>query len=130
MRGRVLEVTGNLVTIEPERPFQCFGCMQGECRKIAPVKAEKTRDREISAGQFVETGASGKSLFTQALGAFLPPAMGFTGGYLATALLFPSLSEASRAAAGLVLLFAGGAGFYAFRRRFPPKTLPRIVRVL
>jgi positive regulator of sigma E activity len=104
--------------------------MQGECGKIAPVKAEKPPDRELSAGQFVETGLSGKALFVQALGAFLPPALGFTGGYLATALAFPSLGEASRAAAGLVLLFAGAAGFYAFRRRFPPKTLPRIVRVL
>jgi positive regulator of sigma E activity len=126
MRGRVLELTGNLVTIEPERPFQCFGCMEGECKKIAPVKAEKTRDRELLPGQFVETAVSGKSLFTQALGAFLPPAMGFTGGYLATALLFPSLGEASRAMIGLILLFAGGAGFYAFRRRFPSKILPRI----
>jgi positive regulator of sigma E activity len=104
--------------------------MQGECKKIAPVRAEKTRNRELSPGQLVETGLSGKLLFTQALGAFLPPAAGFAGGYLATALLFPSLGEASRAAAGLILLFAGAAGFYAFRRRFPPKTLPRILRVL
>jgi positive regulator of sigma E activity len=104
--------------------------MEGECGKIAPVKAEKTRDRELSAGQFVETGVSGRELFVQALGAFLPPAMGFTGGYLAMGLAFPSLGEASRAAAGLVLLFAGAAGFYVFRRRFPPKILPRVVRVL
>jgi positive regulator of sigma E activity len=130
MRGRVLEVSGKLVTIEPERPFQCFGCMQGECGKIAPVKAEKTRNRELSPGQFVETGVSGKTLLTQTLGALLPPATGFTGGYLATTLIFPSLGEASRAAIGLILLFAGAAGFYVFRRHFPPKTLPRIVRIL
>jgi positive regulator of sigma E activity len=130
MRGRVLELNGNLVTIEPERPFQCFGCMQGECKKIAPVKAEKTRDVELAPGQLVETGVSGKALFTQALGAFLPPLAGFTGGYLVTAWRFPSLGEAPRAAAGTFLLFAGAAIFHAFRKRFPPKILPRILRVL
>jgi positive regulator of sigma E activity len=130
MRGRVLELNGNLATIEPERPFQCFGCMRGECGKIAPVKAEKARDRELAPGQLVETGVSGKALFTQALGAFLVPAAGFAGGYLAAARFFPSLGEASRAAAGALCLFAAGAAFYAFRKRFPPKTLPRILRVL
>jgi positive regulator of sigma E activity len=126
----VLEVAGNLVTIEPERPFQCFGCMQGECRRIAPVKAEKTQNAELAPGQFVETGVGRKALFIQAFGALLPPVLGFAGGYLATALLLPSLGEASRAAVGAFLLFAGAAGFYLFRRHFPPKTFPRIVRIL
>jgi positive regulator of sigma E activity len=130
MRGRVLELNGNLVTLEPERPFQCFGCMQGECKKIAPVKAEKPRDRELAPGQLVETGVSGKALFTQAFGAFLPPAVGFAGAYLAAARCFPSRDEAFRAAAGTLFLFAGATIFYAFRKRFPPKNLPRILRVL
>jgi positive regulator of sigma E activity len=130
MRGRVLEVAGNSVILEPERPPRCFGCMQGDCTKTAPLKAEKNRGMELAPGQLVETGVEGRILFSQALGALLPPAAGFTGGYLAAALLFPSLGEAFRAASGALLLFAVGAAFYAFRRRFPPRTLPRIVRVL
>jgi hypothetical protein len=96
---------------------------------MAPVMAEKRGNTELAPGQLVETGA-GKALFIQALGALLPPVLGFTGGYLATALFLPSLGEASRAATGALLLFAAAAGFYLFRGRFPPKTLPRIVRIL
>jgi hypothetical protein len=130
MRGRVLKVAGNLVTLEPERPFQCFGCMQGECRQIAPVKAEKTRNTELTPGQLVETGVGRKALFIQTLGALLPPVLGFAGAYRATTLFLPSLGEASRAAVGVLFLFAGAAGFHLFRKRFPPRTLPRIVRTL
>jgi positive regulator of sigma E activity len=104
--------------------------MEGECKRIAPVKVEKTRNTELEPGQLVETGVGRKALFIQALEALLPPLLGFAGGYLAMALLLPSLGEASRAATGALFLFAGAAGFYAFRKRFPPKTLPRIVRIL
>ncbi|MDR3192744.1 MAG: SoxR reducing system RseC family protein [Treponema sp.] len=130
MRGRVLDLSGNLVTLEPERPPQCFGCVRGECKKMAPVKAENTLDRELALGRLVEIGVSGTALFIQALEAFLPPLAGFAGGYLLTAWRFPSLGEAPRAAAGVLLLFAAAAAFYAFRKRFPPKTILRIRRVL
>jgi positive regulator of sigma E activity len=104
--------------------------MQGDCKKIAPLEAEKAPDMELAPGQLVETGAGKKALFTQALGALLPPLAGFAGGYLAAARCFPSRGEGFRAAGGVFLLFAGAAVFYAFRRRFPSRNLPRILRVL
>jgi hypothetical protein len=131
MRGRVLELSGNTVIIEPDRPAQCFGCLQSECKKgFAPVQAEREGTMDLAPGQLVETGGNGKTLFAQALGAFLPLPVGFITGYLGTALLFPATGEGPRAAAGALLLFVAAAGFYVFRRRFPPKALPRILRIL
>jgi hypothetical protein len=105
--------------------------MQGECNQDpAPIKVEKERKLDLTPGQLVETGGNGKALFAQALAAFLPLPAGFITGYLGLPLIFPSVGESPRAAAGALLLFAAAAGFYAFRRHFPPKTLPRIVRVL
>jgi hypothetical protein len=131
MRGRVLEVADNTVLIEPERPAGCFGCMQGECKKgLAPVKAEKGRNMELALGQLVETGSNGRALFVQSLAAVLPLPAGFIAGYLATPRIFPSGGEGLRSAVGALLLFACAAGFYLFRRRFPPKNFPRIVRIL
>jgi sigma-E factor negative regulatory protein RseC len=123
MRGRVLAITGDTVTIEPERPISCFGCMQ-ECKKgLAPVQAKAIGALELKPGQLVETAIPRNSLFTQAVTALLPPVAGFIAGFTAIGLIPPLTGDGPRAAGGVVLMFTASLCMYLFRRRFPAKTI-------
>jgi hypothetical protein len=131
--GRVLAIAGDKITIAKENKLceeACFGCLKsGSCgAKPALVIAENPLDLPLTPGQIVETRTG--SLFAQALKAILPLPAGFTAGFFLTPLLFPGAGEASRAAGGALLMFAAAAGFYLYRRRFPPKELPRVIRAL
>jgi sigma-E factor negative regulatory protein RseC len=126
MRGRILEVTGNLVTIEPDRPAACFGCMQSGCRRgTAPIRAKNTLNQDLLPGHLVEAALPPHLLLTQAAAALLPPLAGFIAGYTLAARALPP-ADAPRAAAGALLMLLAALGFYLFRRRFPPKTLLQI----
>jgi sigma-E factor negative regulatory protein RseC len=85
---------------------------------------------DLVHGQRVETGSAPRSLFAQGAAALIPPLLGFIAGFFLSGKIFPLSGEGLRAACGVLLLFAAAFGFYFFRRRFPPKDLPRILRVL
>jgi hypothetical protein len=136
MKGRVLAVAGDAVTVEPERPVGCFGCTQ-ECKKgLAPVQAITTYSDEIGGGlgdsnhlvpgQMVETVIPWSSFFAQAAAALLPPAAGFITGFAAIGQILPLSGDGPRAAGGAALMFAAGLGMYLFRRFFPAKTILHI----
>jgi sigma-E factor negative regulatory protein RseC len=120
-----------MVIIEPERPAGCFGCMNRECAKgFVPVTVENKDNLDLVKGQRVETGSGTRSLFAQGAAALTPPLLGFIAGFFLSGKIFPLSGEGFRAASGVLLLFAAACGFYFFRRRFPPKDLSRILRVL
>jgi hypothetical protein len=89
----------------------------------------ENRDRlPLKPGQRVEIETPRLPLLKQTLGAILPLFPGFAGGWALGGFFLPG--EAGRALAGVLGLFAAGAGVYLLRRRFPVKTLPRIRRAL
>jgi hypothetical protein len=138
MRGRVLELRGDTVLIEPlpelenkTPPAACHGCAAasgpGEgCAAVespagcpqGPVLVKKPGGPELSPGQTVELRRRG--LASQAAAALLPPAAGFVAGYtLAARIIFPMAGEGARAAVGVCCMFLAALGFYLFRRRYP-----------
>jgi hypothetical protein len=143
MKGRVLELRGNTVRIEPlpeaqngDPPAACYGCALasggGESCAAAescppagyprePVLVQKPRGAELMPGQVVELRRKG--LVSQAAAALLPPAAGFVIGYTLAARIIPPgglpAGEGVRAAAGVCFMFLAALGFYRFRRRYP-----------
>jgi hypothetical protein len=77
----------------------------------------------------VETETAAPAL-KEGLAALLPLPLGFITGYVITGLAFPSVSEPSQAAGGVLLLFAAAFAVYFIRRRFPPKTVRRVIRIV
>jgi sigma-E factor negative regulatory protein RseC len=128
MTGRVRAISGSLITVEPERPAGCFGCLNQECAGgFTPVTAVNADNLALVPGQLVETGAGKRSLLAQGAAALAPPLVGFIAGFFLSGAIFPRAAEGLRAACGTALLFAAAAGFYYFRRRFPPKNTLRII---
>ncbi|GHV60210.1 hypothetical protein AGMMS49587_00850 [Spirochaetia bacterium] len=131
MTGRVRSVSGKMVIIEPDKPAGCFGCMHQECAQgFAPITAENSNNLDLVPGRLVETGAGPRTLLSQGAAALIPPLLGFIAGFFFAGALFPQSAEGLRAACGVLLLFAAALGFYSFRRRFPQKNIPRILRVI
>ncbi|GHV92479.1 hypothetical protein AGMMS50268_29820 [Spirochaetia bacterium] len=131
MIGKVRSASGNMVIVEPERPSGCFGCMHQECAKgFAPITAENRDGLDLAPGRLVETGAAPRTLFAQGAAALAPPLLGFLAGFFSAGAIFPQSGDGLRAACGAILLFTAALGFYFFRKRFPPKDFPRILRVL
>jgi sigma-E factor negative regulatory protein RseC len=136
MKGRILAVAGDTVTIEPERPAACFGCLESECKRgFAPVQARMpgelgNSDRSLEPGQRVEAVLPRKGVLLQALTALLTPLAGFISGYALTGLALPQAGEGPQAAGGAAAMFLFSLGLYLFRRRFPAKDLLQIKSVL
>jgi sigma-E factor negative regulatory protein RseC len=129
-RGRIREIRGNTLTISRENGIACFGCMDRKCKtKELSYDAENPAGLALRPGQLVETEAAASAL-KQGLAALLPLPLGFTAGYAITGLVFPSVSEPFRAAAGVLLLFAAAFAVYFIRRRFPSKTIRRVIRIV
>ncbi|MDR2483747.1 MAG: SoxR reducing system RseC family protein [Treponema sp.] len=125
----VREVSGPLVTVKPNPPAACFGCLQGECRdKAGLIVAENPAGFELAAGQVVETEFPGVHALRQALMAAVPPILGFAAAYFLAGLFLPASGEPLRAVCGVAGLFLAGFIRYRFRRSSP--ALPRIVRVI
>jgi positive regulator of sigma E activity len=122
MKGRVLSIAGNMVTLEPEGPAACFGCMQECARNRAPVLAKTTQPQDLRPGQQVEAAFSRASFVSQGVTALLPPAAGFIAGFAGIGWIFPHGGEGMQACGGLILMFLASLGIYCFRRRFPINT--------
>ncbi|MDL2229594.1 SoxR reducing system RseC family protein [Treponema sp. OttesenSCG-928-L16] len=131
MTGRISNIDGSLISIRTGRIEACFGCMNQECKSGPPlISAENTLQLPLAAGQLVEFETSAASVRRQLLNSLLPPILGFIGVYVSMGFLFPASSEAARAAAAVTALFIVSFGLYRLRRRFPPKSAPRVVRIL
>ena len=130
MIARVVSVSGRRVTLVPAGDA-CFGCVKGgRGKRPAPLVAECRGGPVPAPGRLVETAVSPGALAGETLYSILLPAAGFIAGGFLAGRLFPQAGEAARAAAGVLCLFSGGLVLYLFRRRFPPKTVPRIIRVI
>jgi sigma-E factor negative regulatory protein RseC len=129
-RGRIREIRGNTLAITRENSAACFGCMDRKCKaKELSYDAENSAGLALRPGQLVETETAASAL-KQGLGALLPPLLGFIAGYVITGLVFPPASEPSQAAGGVLFLFAAAFAVYFIRRRFPPKTIRRVIRIV
>jgi positive regulator of sigma E activity len=131
-RGRVLKVRGDTVTVLKAGGVcaeACFGCMAGGTCEAEPalITAGNPRNLPLKPGQTVEIG-SGR-LLPEALAALLPLPAGFAAGFFLVSLLFPVLGEPAQAAGGVFLMLAAAAGYYIFRRRYPPRNRPRVLMV-
>jgi positive regulator of sigma E activity len=127
--GRVLEVTGNKITVVKDHGpcgETCFGCLGGGTCEAKPVllAAENPLGLPLKPGQTVEI-ESGRFL-SQALAALLPLPAGFAAGYFLVPRLFPAAGDPARAAGGVLCLIAAAAVCCLFRRRYPPRNRPRI----
>jgi positive regulator of sigma E activity len=131
--GRVLEVSGNKITVVKDEGLcgeACFGCLGGggKCEaKPVSVDAENPLNLPLKPGQAVEI-ESGR-LLSQALAALLPLPAGFAVGFFLVSLLFPAAGEPARAAGGVFCLFAAAAACCLFRRRYPSRNRPHVVRI-
>jgi sigma-E factor negative regulatory protein RseC len=102
--------------------------MNRECKaKTLSYHAENIAGLALQPGQLVETEAAASAL-KQGLAVLLPPSLGFIAGYVLTGIIFPTTGDPARAAAGVLLLFATAFAIYFIRRRFPPKTICRVIR--
>jgi sigma-E factor negative regulatory protein RseC len=126
--GRVLSVSGDLVTVQQDVSGACFGCMNQECRKNSGIiTVENRTGLPLTVGQEVTTEFPFKSTLGQAAFLLLLPLLGFALAYAAGGLLFPALNEAARAACGVLALFAIAFTLYVYRRKRPAKALPQVI---
>ncbi|MDR3170002.1 MAG: hypothetical protein LBU17_00070 [Treponema sp.] len=100
-------MTGKLHIIDREAATGCFGCINQEC-KAAHLSGE---NEEKLVGQ----GAK-PALLQEALIALLPPILGFIGGFIGMGIISPGSGDPSRAASGVVALFAAAFITYWVRR--------------
>jgi sigma-E factor negative regulatory protein RseC len=129
--GRISEVKGNTITVHAGEIAACFGCMNQECKSNRRIiSAENLNHFNLSPGQFVEIETSVKGAFIQFLQATLPPLIGFTAAYFFARICFPASSVAIRVAIGIIGFFLAGFGFYLYRKKFPAKNNPQVVRIL
>lgn len=128
--GRIREITGTTLILKREDRIACFGCMNQECKsKPALYKAENPWRLPLEVGQLVETELAASAL-KQGLAVLAPPFVGFIAGYFLTGIFLPAAGEPSRAAGGVLFLFAAALIIYFIRRRFPPGSVRRVTRVL
>jgi sigma-E factor negative regulatory protein RseC len=129
--GRVVAVTGDLVTVLRDDSAACFGCMNREClSKQGLVTAENKTGLPLSAGQQVETEFSLKTALAQGLPLLLLPFLACAAAYAVSGLLSPAWDDSVRSAIGAAALFAAGFALYFYRRKHPLKAWPIIVRVM
>jgi sigma-E factor negative regulatory protein RseC len=128
--GKIRKIRGATVYIARESDAACMACADQACKaKSFSYDAENTPGLPLKPGQLVETKTVNSTL-RQSLAALLPPPLGFVAGYAATALAFPGSGDPPRAAGGVLLFFAFAAVFYLFRRRYPPRIVRQVVRVV
>jgi sigma-E factor negative regulatory protein RseC len=128
---RVLDIQGKRVVLGFEKSAACFGCHSQNCgvnRRF--VSAENPSGFSLIPGQLVETEVSPGSALGQALPVLVPPVLGFALFFALIGRLFPGAGDPARAAGGILGLFGSAFALYRLRLRFPPKTTPKIVRIL
>lgn len=130
MRGTVLAVSGDTVTLSPGKLTGCFGCMRQECKNRQHiVTAVNPLALPLAVGQTVEVHTPKPDAVRQTLTALVPLPAGFLAGFLLAGVFFPQSGEALRVGAGVGGLFAAGGGMYFLRKRFPAETLPQVTGV-
>ncbi|MDR2518445.1 MAG: SoxR reducing system RseC family protein [Spirochaetaceae bacterium] len=132
MLFRILAVSehNDTVTLGQEAGLGCFGCMgQGRARKKPSFTAANPRALHLAPGQIAEVETPRSSVIIQSLGALLPPAAGFLGGFAGARLAAPQGGDPLYAALGAAGLFAAAALTYWVRRRFPGAITSRVTQV-
>jgi positive regulator of sigma E activity len=124
--GRVQEVSGGRVTVKRDSPEACFGCMNRNCRAGGVFIAEYGDRPPPEPGELVELEFPPGAALREGLLTIILPIAGCIAGFFLSGLAFPFLGDPPRACIGLLALFGTAAALYCIRRRFPPKTLPRI----
>jgi sigma-E factor negative regulatory protein RseC len=120
-----------MVTVFCGEITACFGCMNQECKSNKRIiTAENSDHLDLSPGQVVEIENNSTSAFIQFLQAFIPLVVGFIAAYFIVRLLFPGSSEGMRAAAGSAGFLLAGVATYLYRKKFPVKNNPRVVKVI
>jgi positive regulator of sigma E activity len=130
MTGQVhaIDETGVIIA---EKNSACFGCMNQKCgAKPRFFTVENGLNLPLHVGQLVETGVPKRVVALQALVALFPPLAGFIALFALTGALFPALNESALAASGICGLFLAAFITYCFRKRFPSKKNPHILRTL
>lgn len=129
--ARITKIEGTRITVKGGELGGCFGCMNQECKDNGNTfVAEDRTGAELEVGQLVEVRSSDAATAGQAALVFLPPFVLAAAGYAAAAALLPASAEAGRAAVAVGGLLVGFLGVYAYRRAFPAKAVPELVRVV
>ena len=131
--GKIREICGSRVTIALDRSAYCFGCINHECKSNGGfISAENPLDLSLETGQTVEvkTPALNIRLLGQAFKALLPPALGFTAGFIIIRLFFPAATEGAAAALGAVFLFVFAFIVYKTSKKPPAGSGFTILRVV
>ena len=128
--GRVREIKGDFIVIQPEKGIACFGCMNMECKTEGSITAENPRALPLNTGQTVQVRAPLLSLLGQASAALLPPALGFSASFFLTRLLFPAAGEGAAAGLGVAFLFATAFVIYMIRKKFPAKRVYTVTKII
>lgn len=129
--GRVLKIQGKTITIQGGELGGCFGCMNEECRVNGKVfTAENDRGLPLEIGKIVQVSIGSAETAANAVFVLVPPVALFIAAFALTAVIVPASSEAARAAAGVLGLFAGFFGVYLLRKFKPAKDTPVVLKVL
>jgi sigma-E factor negative regulatory protein RseC len=129
--GRVLTVTGDSVILQQDISAACFGCMNRECRqKQGLITAENKTGLSLAAGQQVETDYPLKTALAQGFPLLALPLLACVAGYTVSGLLSPALGDPAQAAIGAAALFAAGFILFFYRRKYPFRARPRVVRIV
>lgn len=130
MIGRIHAIFGREVIIIPNGHNTCFGCVKNCPEGRVLINAENRDNLPLSPGQLVETEDSPLDLIFQGFSALFPLCLGFLAGFFLVSGLFPSLGEETRAAGGVLGIFAGGGLTLLVRRRYPFHKKNRITRII
>jgi hypothetical protein len=130
MIGRVHAVSGREVLVAPRKDPACFGCMKNCDEGRVLVTAVNPGKLPLRPGQLVETENSPPGLLLQGLAALLPLPAGFLAFFFLIRGLFPGVGEGAQAAGGALGLFLGGGLTFLIRRRYPPREINRITRII
>jgi sigma-E factor negative regulatory protein RseC len=127
-QGQILEIQGEQVTILGKDASEaCFGCMNLECKGHKHIfAAENPRGLSLEKGRFVEVEIPPSRRAAEAGTALLIPILAFPAGYF----LFPLPSPGLKTGAGFFALVLAALAVFVAKKFFPPRALPRIVRVL
>ncbi len=129
--GRITKIEGKTITIQGGELGGCFGCMNEECRVNGKVfTAENRRDLSLAIGDLVEISVGAGATASNAALVLLPPIISFAAVFAFVSAAFPNSGEAARAAAGVGGMILGFFGVYWFRKLYPAKSVPIVLRTV